>query len=153
MKQIKKIRIIAYLFFVIYLLLLFHLTVIGRLGKEGIIEGSNYLLWNRINLIPFKSIYAYLFHPRSIKTEIINIGGNILAFIPLGFILPVLNQYWKSYRRIIMISIFTSVFIEAIQGLLRVGSSDIDDVILNLMGGLIGYFLFYISLGRLNKGG
>ena len=77
------------------------------------------------------------------KMFIFNVLGNILIFVPFGYFV---SRYIKAKNvwQIILLSIITSVTVETVQ--LRIGRSfDIDDIFLNLIGGIIGYFLF-ISL-------
>jgi glycopeptide antibiotics resistance protein len=76
-----------------------------------------------------------------------NVVGNIIIFIPLGIYLP----SFKKDKRVLVNLIFifsVSLFVETIQGLLGIGVSDIDDIILNCLGGWIGIlgykFLLFI---------
>ena len=93
-----------------------------------------------INLIPFKEMFRYEFGSyKFIK----NIIGNILLFIPYGFY----SSYYLSNRKIgtnVMLCLIASFAIEAIQYYIgRV--FDIDDIILNVLGGFIGCLL-YVAL-------
>ncbi len=92
-----------------------------------------------INIIPFKTISNYIKYSSSFSI-FINICGNILIFIPLGFLIPMIDNS-KSFFKILLISFSTSIFIEFIQFFIG-RSVDIDDVILNVLGGIIGY-IFY----------
>ena len=70
---------------------------------------------------------------------VINLGGNFVLFLPMGMALPCLfkrlNRFWK-----VTLVIFGLILLaELTQGLLRVGSIDIDDLIFNLCGGMLGY--------------
>ena len=74
-----------------------------------------------------------------------NLIGNIIGFVPFGYILPLI---YKNKRKFWLITLLTeefSLFIELTQLMLRVGSCDIDDIILNTCGGMLGYGLFFIS--------
>ncbi|NYG07481.1 glycopeptide antibiotics resistance protein [Phycicoccus badiiscoriae] len=92
-----------------------------------------------INLVPFASIAAYASShaPGAARTGFANIVGNILIFISLGF-----YASWLRHRattaRIMLIVASISVAVEVLQGILGVGASDIDDVMLNSVGGFIG---------------
>ena len=70
------------------------------------------------------------------KTIFINVFGNILIFIPFGYIM---KNILKSQLLILLISLITLVLIEFIQYILLVGVFDIVDIILNFIGILIGF--------------
>ena len=77
-----------------------------------------------------------------------NVIGNMLMFIPFGFLISYFLKLEKPYS-IIILSFITSVTIEVTQ--LLIGRVfDIDDIILNVIGGFIGFLLFYI-LGKIEK--
>jgi glycopeptide antibiotics resistance protein len=76
-----------------------------------------------------------------------NVVGNIAIFVPLGIYLPLFKKDKKVLVNLLFIFI-VSLFVEIIQGLLGIGVSDIDDIILNCLGGWIGIlgyrFLLFI---------
>lgn len=98
-----------------------------------------------INLIPFASIAEYAFdHSHGIeKVAFANVVGNILIFIPLG-----VYASWLRHRAAAWLTLLTvasvSVAVEILQGVFAVGASDIDDVILNCAGGLLGMLAFWL---------
>jgi len=108
-----------------------------------------------INLIPFYSIAEYI----SGSTENLkrfafsNLVGNIILFIPLGIYLPLLKKDKRIITNLLLIFI-VSLFVEIIQGLLGIGASDIDDIILNCLGGwvgILGYKFLLLLLGDEKK--
>jgi glycopeptide antibiotics resistance protein len=66
-----------------------------------------------------------------------NLAGNILLFMPMGFLLKGVNST-KSTRHIVMIGMLASIGIELVQLVFRIGVCDIDDVLLNTLGTLCG---------------
>jgi glycopeptide antibiotics resistance protein len=66
-----------------------------------------------------------------------NVVGNIAIFIPLGIYLPLLKKDKRILKNLSYIFI-VSLLVEIIQGLLGIGVSDVDDIILNSFGGLVG---------------
>ena len=116
---------ITYLLFIIYLLSLFYIVTF---------QDDNYGL---SNFIPFKEMFRYNF---TSKLFIKNIIGNILLFMPFGlFVAAYLNI--RKLSPTIILTLISSVSIEVIQYLIgRV--FDVDDIILNLIGGIIGGLLF-----------
>jgi hypothetical protein len=71
----------------------------------------------------------------------INILGNIVLLIPLGFLLPLVYRTLTNNKALIIFSAFC-LMIEGIQAYLKIGIFDIDDVILNLLGCMIGYWAY-----------
>jgi len=80
-----------------------------------------------------------------------NVVGNIIIFVPLGTYLSLFKKDKRVIRSLLLIFI-VSLFVEVIQGLLAIGASDIDDIILNSLGGFIGIlgykFLLFILRGE-----
>jgi glycopeptide antibiotics resistance protein len=74
-----------------------------------------------------------------------NVVGNIVIFIPLGIYLPLFKKDKRVITNLLFI-LLASLFVEIIQGLLGIGASDIDDVILNCLGGWIGILGYKFSL-------
>ncbi|MFX3618702.1 MAG: VanZ family protein [Sporolactobacillus sp.] len=108
----------------------------------------------RDNLIPFHSIFDILFHSVDIEVILKQIGGNILLMLPFGFLLPIVSKkYGKSLKMLMTIASF-SLGIELGQALLGfiIGiiyrSTDIDDIVLNVAGGMLGLTLIKLA-GRL----
>jgi glycopeptide antibiotics resistance protein len=105
------------------------------------------------NLIPFKTILPYMQGFKGYIIAGINLLGNIVLLIPIGFLMPFLsvNINWK---RILIIAIFSGLVIESMQVILHVGIFDIDDVILNGFGVMIGYWIYLgLSMILQNKKG
>lgn len=67
-----------------------------------------------------------------------NLLGNLLPFIPFGFLLPIAYPRIKAF----LVGMFAVLFIEIFQYMTRLGSFDIDDIILNMVGVLSGYGTF-----------
>lgn len=114
---------------------------------------SHRSLWQRVvsvNYIPLKTTIYYLGGNPSVRIAIENLLGNTLAFCPLGFLLPMLLKRCNNYKSIFFISAGTSFLIEFIEEATYLGSGDIDDVILNVLGSLLG-FAVYCLLKWLTK--
>ena len=115
-------------------------------------EGISYRqqLRNNISLVPFHTIGNYWTVVRRQEYDylffhcVINLAGNVVLFIPIGYFLP---RLWVKMRRFFPF-IFTCVLsvclVEALQLFTLLGSMDIDDLILNLAGMLFGYMVFMI---------
>ncbi|MBB6217137.1 glycopeptide antibiotics resistance protein [Anaerosolibacter carboniphilus] len=105
------------------------------------------------NLVPFKTVFAYIRNYRAVSKEIwfFNLFGNILAFMPFGFLLPTLCRDVRRLKSVVVATGVFSLLIEMTQFALGVGTFDVDDVILNTLGGAMGYLIFSILHSLLLK--
>ena len=103
------------------------------------------------NLIPFKTILPYLLGEKGLLIAAINIGGNIALLVPIGFLIAFIfrNLTWIV---LLSIAVASGLVIETTQMLLHVGIFDIDDVILNAFGVLLGFWAFTVLNDWLNAG-
>lgn len=135
----RKIKWISVMLFAIYLILLtyflFFAESYGRVMSE---RDYSY------NLEPLKEIKRFWMYREQLGFFAVatNIFGNILCFVPFGAILPVLNRSTRHLFVIILLSLEFSLMVECIQLITKVGSFDVDDLLLNTIGGLIGYLIF-----------
>lgn len=97
-----------------------------------------------INLVPFNSIALYInhFHYFNLWDWIINIFGNVLIFVPIGILMPCISSKYKSFLFTFGTGLTMSVTIEVAQYYLCLGVFDVDDMILNVFGVVLG-FIFY----------
>ena len=96
--------------------------------------GTNY------NLIPFRSIGEQLKHFTEGWARF-NLLGNIIPFVPFGFLLPMIFEKTNSLIRVLIVGFSFILFVEVFQFFTRLESFDVDDIILNMFGIFIGYFL------------
>jgi glycopeptide antibiotics resistance protein len=110
-------------------------------------ESTSYFditVWEKnANIIPFRTIFNYIvgFEHYNFNIIIDNTLGNVLIFFPLGIFLPILFKRYTTFNRAVTVSLITSFIIEALQLILRIGQFDIDDVILNGIGSIIGFLV------------
>lgn len=90
-----------------------------------------------VNLIPFRSIVAGIRRGGWLLN--VNILGNIVAFVPLGVLVPAIGKRLSVPTAVLCASALVSVSIEVLQWLFARRVADIDDVILNVAGALVGY--------------
>ncbi|MCU4991872.1 VanZ family protein [Bacillus cereus] len=97
-----------------------------------------------VNLVPFRSTIRYLteFDSYNIDIVLMNTLGNVIIFIPFGFLLPLLFKQINNVKMASKIFIKFILLIESLQLLTFTGVFDIDDIILNMLGALIGYGSF-----------
>ena len=96
------------------------------------------------NLVLFREIrrflkYRDLLGPMAV---FINLVGNVAVFIPLGCALPALFPRSNSFVRVAILTFGISLLAETMQLLLKVGCFDVDDLLLNTIGGCIGYLVY-----------
>ena len=122
------------LIFVIYLMCFFYILTFEDVD------------WSTANLIPFKEMFRFEFGS---KMFIRNVLGNILLFLPYGFYLSYFMKLMR-VKYVLVFSIFVSIAVEVIQ--YRIGRVfDIDDIILNIVGGILGYYLYRLGSYVLNQ--
>lgn len=129
MKQNRIWRTLFLVYSGLMLLLLFHRTGYDQL---------------RSNLIPFHTIALYwklLSRPAFRQSAIINLVGNVVMFIPLGFLLPRVSGKQNRAWKVLLTTTVIITLVELIQYVTLLGSCDIDDLILNLAGAAMGYIL------------
>lgn len=126
----NKEKIILYkelmsLLFVIYVLCLFYVVTFQDVS------------WSSSNFIPFHEMFRYDFGSRLFFK---NVLGNMLLFVPYGFFMGYYLKI-KKPKEIIILSLLVSGTIETTQ--LLIGRVfDVDDIFLNIIGGLIGFLLY-----------
>lgn len=84
-----------------------------------------------------------------LSTSLYNLGGNLVMLVPLGFLLAYIYPKARSVRRIALYSFALSLSIESLQYLSATRIFDIDDILLNTAGGIIGLFLFRMAGNKL----
>ena len=139
MKNKKIIRIMARLLFVLYLIFLLFLVF----GVDRM-ESSDY----RYNLVLFSEIKRFVNYRDIVGYHVFlaNVVGNFVVFMPFGFLLPILSKHKFNFILITLLSFELSLGIEVVQLFTRLGSFDVDDLLLNTLGGSAGYICFAICM-------
>lgn len=142
MKNIsKKFSIIL---FSIYILVLLYILFLSR-STTDISITYNEWLQKMYNFIPFRNLYDFWTAP--VKTVdycliiIKNILGNIVLFLPFGFFLPVLFLKCTKFKVFFLITLLTLLIVELVQFLTMLGAFDINDIVLNLIGAIVGFLI------------
>lgn len=142
-KRMSLMRQAAYFLFAVCILVILSATVLdgiimNKMDGKGIITENPTL-----NMVLFHSFTEnWLMGERKKITQIL---ANVLMFVPLGFIYPIAfpktRRLWKTTIGMALFS-FLIEFIQYFIG----RCADIDDLVLNTMGGVLGYFAFYMFL-------
>ncbi|NCB73944.1 MAG: VanZ family protein [Clostridia bacterium] len=135
-----------YLFYLIWLL--FFDGSYNRIASD---TGFSTYITLKTNFVPFVTIRRYLSNISSdtyASSALFNLVGNLAAFMPLGFFCPLLIKILRNTWVFIPLLLVGIAGIEGLQLLLRVGSCDIDDLILNSLGALFIYFLMKLPIAQ-----
>lgn len=105
------------------------------------------------NFIPFKEIVRFVKYRRILgfKAFFVNVFGNIIAFMPLGFLLPGIRGHHINGFFVVLGCFSFSLVVEVTQLVTKHGCCDVDDLILNTLGGLLGYLAYLILHRIMNK--
>lgn len=120
-------RLIAYFFFIIYAYCVLQLTIFNR--ESGNFGGIDWRLFAR-------------WHENDAQKAFLI--ANIIMFIPLGILMPFLCKWTKHILISLPIATLSSIAIEAIQLKYQIGSCQLDDVVVNTLGFLIGFLVYLI---------
>lgn len=138
-----RILIVLYILVIVKLIIFKYPLSILRVimenwGSESIRSGVH-----SANFVPFKTIKMYIRYYESLNS-FENLFGNILIFIPFGFFLP---KAFVKMNQLFWTLLFSGCFIidiELFQLVTRFGEFDVDDIILNLLGVVIGFSLYHL---------
>lgn len=131
----------GWVLFIAYLALLVYLMFFAEsLGRDP--EQREYAY----NLELFKEIKRFYHYREQLGMEafLMNIFGNIVGFMPCGFFLPIVSRRGRKWYNNILLCFGLSLCIEVTQLVFKVGSFDVDDLLLNTLGGILGYITYQI---------
>lgn len=151
----KKVKLefnLLYTLFIIYITALVSVTLFPIVYQADAVE----LRYGyEFNFIPLEGIISAFKDGGS--AAIRNVGGNLLLLLPLGFIMPIISKHKNKFFVVLISGICTAVGIELLQYIIGciIGymyrAVDVDDVILNLSGCLVGFALFKIFEKPISK--
>lgn len=124
--------------------------------SRGFTEGIPYLaqVKERITLQPFFTITNYLrvviyrTNESAFVHCFINLVGNVILFIPAGWLLPTIFKPFQGYFKFFLLCTLLILSVEIVQLLTLLGYFDIDDLILNLFGLSMGYIFYALKAKR-----
>ena len=98
------------------------------------------------NFIPLKSVYVLLTTPvistRIIIRFLVNFIGNIVLFVPWGVLLPACFKKLQSFKHFAALTLVALILVESIQIFSMLGSFDVEDILLNVIGACAGFACF-----------
>lgn len=133
---------LGWVLFLSYLVLLsyfmFFADSFGRLDRKNAEYAYNLVFFREI-----KRFYIYR-DVVGMKAFLINIVGNVVAFMPFGFFLPIVSRRGRRWFNTVLLTFTMTFCLEVTQLVFKVGSFDVDDMFLNTLGGILGYFIYKI---------
>lgn len=138
-KKRKQFRVLGKILFVVYILFILYFLIFSDwYGRSGTMENYHY------NFIPFQEIRRFWEYREQLGLwSVVNLFGNIMVFVPLGFFDPMASKC-RSFWNTLIDGLSLSMVVEVFQLVSKVGRFDVDDLILNTFGAIIGYLLFLI---------
>ena len=152
MEQKKKSAFLKVLF-VLYVLGVLFILFFARVNRGELYHWelfSEEHLADRLQCIPFATVHRFWvkLNAQSINLQFVvrNIAVNLLLFVPMGAMLPMLfpKRFGRFWKTILFIVLFVFI-LEILQFLTFYGSADVDDLIFNTFGAAVGYFLYYMG--------
>lgn len=149
----KKSGIFIYIVFCLYLIVLVYILLLKAdlkfvsQGYAGVYQGTFQRPAN-YNIKPFVTIKAYLLSYRNTGdfNSLLNLLGNVLAFVPFGFLVPLLSSHKKTFLLTFLSGSCLIFIIELVQLITVWGIFDVDDYLLNIIGVLLGWILSRLLL-------
>lgn len=134
--------------FYIYVLLLIKVTIfpipIQKLELDSLRQNFGNGL--DINFIPMKTILQIIKSDLPVSVKLRQIGGNLILLVPFAFYLPLSKKRFQKAIKVFIFLLFSACMIELVQFLIgkiidyNYRVVDVDDIILNVCGGMIGFF-------------
>ena len=138
----KTTRLIGKVLFVLYIgFIVYFLIFSDWYGRVGVTKEYHY------NLVLFQEINRFWTYRSEVGwfSMFENLFGNVIIFLPFGFFLPMASKY-RSFFSAVFYSFVLSFCVETFQLISKVGCFDVDDLLLNTIGGALGYIIFSITV-------
>ena len=139
-KKRTQYRILGKILFVIYIIFVFYFLLISEVyGRSSEMQEYHY------NLVLFQEIKRFWNYREQLGAfaTVTNLFGNVLIFLPFGFFMPMASKH-RSFLSTSFYSLALSLIVEISQLFMKVGCFDVDDLLLNTIGGMLGYIVFSI---------
>lgn len=138
-KRRKRLRIWGKIFFVLYIVFIIYFLLFSEWYGRSLDGAQGY----RYNLVLFQEIKRFWIYREQLGMYAVftNLIGNVLIFVPLGFFMPMASRH-RSFIAACVSSFLLSLGVETFQLITKVGSFDVDDILLNTIGGALGFIMF-----------
>ncbi len=139
--KIKSQDIILIFIYIIYFLFMAKILLFKNVSITEIFSSEREIS-RRLVLTPFWSIMKY-YNSGNLWASLLNVVGNVVIFVPFGVYLMLYSKH-KTAIKAVKTVLFTSLSVEVVQFVLDIGIADIDDITLNVLGGLVGVGVYKI---------
>lgn len=143
-KTDRKVRTFGRLFFGLYMILALYFMFFSETLDRTMVNREY-----RYNLTLFKEITRFweMRNAYGWYVTIINLLGNVVCFMPFGFLLPTISRkkICKNIISVTLLALLFSACIETTQLITKVGAFDVDDIFLNTIGGMSGYIAMKLT--------
>lgn len=142
-KQKKREKAIFRILFAVYVLLVIYFLFFAEMTGRTISDRTYHY-----NLILFKEIKRFIVYHEQLGwfAVLANLLGNILIFVPFGMMIPFLTKHFKKFWSVVLLTFELSFIVELVQLVTKVGSCDVDDILLNTIGGMFGFACYAIAV-------
>ena len=142
-KQKRQIIFAVYLLFVIKVIIFKYpfeqlKAIMDTWSKEVVLEGLD-----TANFTLFKTIHMYIDYSYMLNS-FENLAGNVVVFIPFGMLMPSIWERFRNFADILLAGMLFSLSIEVFQLYSAFGAFDVDDILLNCAGVIIGYLMYML---------
>ncbi len=137
----KRTKVLCWILFALYLaVMIYFLFFADMLGRTDTAQTYDN------NLTLFREIRRFWVYRRQIgfRYVFLNLAGNVLVFMPFGFLLPIMSKKLRGFLRIVLLGLALSLIVECIQFVTNTGCFDVDDLLLNTIGTALGFAIFAI---------
>ena len=148
----KFTRILLWTAFAVYGCAVFGILFLGTRGGRFPYDSVWEYMKHSVQPIPFKTIFGYV---RDVIAKrwmlglaVKNVLGNFILFYPMGIFLPCLFKKVRTLKKTLLIAFGTILSVEIVQLVFRLGIFDVDDLILNIAGWILGYLTLSIPFVR-----
>ena len=142
-RQKRQIIFVVYLLFVIKVIIFKYpfeqlRDIMETWSKEVVLEGLD-----TANFTLFKTIHMYIDYSY-VLNSFENLAGNVVVFIPFGMLLPSIWNRFRNFADTLLAGFLFSLGIEMFQLYSAFGEFDVDDILLNCVGVIIGYLMYIL---------
>lgn len=143
----SSVRRVCLALFIVYIIFMVYFLVFSDLFGRGMYEERHY------NLQPFQEIGRFLRYGSQMSegSAFLNLYGNIIAFVPFGMLLRWARNKNTTFVQAFAYSLGFTLTIETAQYITKLGVFDVDDIILNTAGGMVGYCIYYVTAKLLRR--
>jgi len=144
------------LFFAIYILIVLKVIIFKYPFEKLLAMAAGWrrgLIWQGLgtaNFMPFKTIKMYIDYAYKLNS-VENLAGNVLAFIPFGFLFPMVGRDGERFFVMLLNAFVFVLGIEVFQLFSAFGAFDVDDILLNCFGASLGFGMYRLMMFSLKK--